>query len=302
MRLPHHDDLETRERPSRRLDRIVVGVDFSEPSLAAAQWVGRYVAPAAEILLVHVTPVALMPNVARAGSDRLLAVDGHTSDRVRSLRGALRGLASLIGGARTSVEVRVGDPATQLAAYANSVDADLVVVAGSTKYHVAPRWETATIEQVVRCIDRPLLIARNVHAAPKTVLAVVADDEDAWPVLTAAQMVATPSAARVASFRMTPKPAIGSALDAAAEVRADIIAVGSHAPAWETVRDDSDVAAQMLVRTARCSVLVVPDFTRVHLPPPDAGVRRARAPSGLTTTIEHGTHLRVAQRTRLRSR
>jgi hypothetical protein len=137
MRLPDQHDRGTLDAPDRRLDRIVVGVDFTESSLAVAQWVGRHLARAAE-LLVHVTPMAMMPNVARAGSNRLAIVDGRSSDRVRSLRGALRGLASLIVGTRTAVDVRVGDPATQLAAYANMVDADLVVVAGSTKYHVAP--------------------------------------------------------------------------------------------------------------------------------------------------------------------
>jgi hypothetical protein len=35
------------------LDRIVVGVDFSAPSVAAANWVARHFAPGAEVVLVH---------------------------------------------------------------------------------------------------------------------------------------------------------------------------------------------------------------------------------------------------------
>ena len=296
MRLPDQHDLGTLDAPDRRLDRIVVGVDFTESSLAVAQWVGRHLAPAAELLLVHVTPMALMPNGARAGSNRLAIVDGRSSDRVRSLRGALRGLASLIVGTRTAVDVRVGDPATQLAAYANMVDADLVVVAGSTTYHVAPHDEAATTHQLLRCVGRPVLVARNVHATPTTVLAVVADDRDASPVLAAAGMVATACAGRVARLRVTTQAATESTgrlehrlratddspatfnpaaaeaervqviLDAARELRAEIVAVGTRTPPGETMNDDGNVAAHMLVRTTSCSVLVVPEFTTV-LPP-----------------------------------
>ena len=296
MRLPDQHDLGTLDAPVRRLGRVVVGVDFTESSLAVAQWVGRHLAPAAELLLVHVTPIALMPNVSRAGSNRLAIVDGRSSDRVRSLRGALRGLASLIVGTRTAVDVRVGDPATQLAAYANMVDADLVVVAGSTTYHVAPHDEAATTHQLLRCVGRPVLVARNVHATPTTVLAVVADDRDASPVLAAAGMVATACAGRVARLRVTTQAATESTgrlehrlratddspatfnpaaaeaervqviLDAARELRAEIVAVGTRTPPGETMNDDGNVAAHMLVRTTSCSVLVVPEFTTV-LPP-----------------------------------
>jgi hypothetical protein len=41
-----------------RLSHVVVGVDFAGPSLAVGQWVGRYLAQAAQLTLVHVTPVA----------------------------------------------------------------------------------------------------------------------------------------------------------------------------------------------------------------------------------------------------
>jgi hypothetical protein len=318
MRLPDQHDRGTLDAPDRRLDRIVVGVDFTESSLAVAQWVGRHLARAAE-LLVHVTPMAMMPNVARAGSNRLAIVDGRSSDRVRSLRGALRGLASLIVGTRTAVDVRVGDPATQLAAYANMVDADLVVVAGSTKYHVAPHDEAATTHQLLRCVGRPVLVTRNVHATPTTVLAVVADDRDASPVLAAAGMVAIACAARVARLRVTTRAATESTgrlehrlratddspakfnaaaaeaervrviLDAARELRAEIVAVGTHTPAGETTRDDGDAAAHMLVRTTSCSVLVVPEFTKVLPAPPHLEVeghsRRYRHDNPQTASI-----------------
>ena len=277
MRLPYqHDqhDAATRDATDRRLGRVVVGVDFTESSLAVAQWVGRHLAPSTELALVHVTPMALMPNVSRVGSNRLAILDGRPSDRVQSLRGALRGLASLISVTRTTVEVRVGDPATQLAVYADGVDADLVVVAASTRYHIAPRYETATTHQLLRRVSRPVLIARNAHAAPTTVLAVVADGSDASPVLAAARMVAMTCAARVTRLDVTAEPAIRSIVDAARELRADIVAVGTHAPAGEIMRDDGHAAADALVRTTGSSVLVVPQSTNALLPPPRLWPRR----------------------------
>ncbi|NUO64652.1 MAG: universal stress protein, partial [Gemmatimonadaceae bacterium] len=37
-----------------RLARVMVAVDFSGPSLAAARWAARELAPGAEIVLAHV--------------------------------------------------------------------------------------------------------------------------------------------------------------------------------------------------------------------------------------------------------
>jgi len=46
-------------------------------------------------------------------------------------------MAAVIGGANNGIEVRVGDPALQLAACAELVDADLVVVGGTAGFHAA---------------------------------------------------------------------------------------------------------------------------------------------------------------------
>jgi hypothetical protein len=41
--------------------KIVVGIDFSDASLAGARWVSSCLAPRAELLLVHVVPVPRPP-------------------------------------------------------------------------------------------------------------------------------------------------------------------------------------------------------------------------------------------------
>lgn len=195
--------------PARRLDRIVIGVDFTEPSLAVVGWVGRHFAPVAELALLHVARMPTAPNVFdRApirphGPNRFGTGLGPAGDTTRALKGALRGLASLIGGTHVRVDVRAGDPATELAVYADLVDADLVVVGASAAYHVAPRHLTATTERILRRTNRPVLISRNLPSeAPATVLAAVADDVDAPRVLQAAWMVAGACKARVAGLRV----------------------------------------------------------------------------------------------------
>lgn len=312
MGLSYREDLETPDAITGQLDRIVVGVDFTEPSLAVAEWVARCLPKTAELTLLHVTPVSAMPNV--SGS-----TDHLSGERLRALRGALRGLASTMGRTRTEVEVRVGDPATQLATYANVVGADLVVVGASATYHVAPRCETATIERLLRRTSRPVLIARDVRTAPTTVLAAVADDADAMPVLSAAwRVVARPCAARVVGLRVVDEAATGSTewlerslrtagipldashaivvegeqvraiLDVAHWLRPDIIAVGTGTRTGEVMPCEArDDATQRLVRTATCSVLVAPHLVgippispRTRSPAPRAGVHRGSGAVG----------------------
>lgn len=286
--IAHEEDAFQHDATARPLDRIVVGVDFSEVSLAAAQWVGRHLARDATLTLVHVVEPPPLPNALRLHSARIPDLESRLQARVESLRGALHGLSGVVGGIRTRVEVRVGDPALQLAAYADMVEADLVVVGGNAVSRAAPRHETATTDRLLRRLARPGLVARNVRAAPTTVLAALAGDV-AVPVVTVAQMVAAPCAARVATLRLADRTSVGSLargehptretrilvetrdavakreqvrmiIDVARKLRADVIVIGSHVSATE---DDDDVA-RMLARTANCSVLVVPHPAEVR--------------------------------------
>ena len=275
MRLSPQHEVDTQDVPPRPLDRIVVGVKFTEVSLAAAQWVGRHLARDATLTLVHVIPPPPLPNVLRLRSVRVPDPDSRLRARIQSMCGALHGLAGVIGGTSTGVEVRVGDPAVQLPAYADMVDADLLVVGGNSLFHVAPRQETATTDRLLRQLARPGLVARNVHAALRTVLVALADDAAA-SVLDVARMVAAPSGARVVALRLadrgpTREPSVSAkSRDAVAndeqvrmivgvtrELRADVIVIGSHTSATDV---DDDVA-RSLASTADCSVLVVPHST-----------------------------------------
>ena len=129
--MAHDEDAFQHDLTARPLDRIVVGVDFSEVSLAAAQWVGRHLARDAALTLVHVIEPPPKPNVSRLRSAPMPDPESRLRARIESLRGALHGLSGVVGGTDTRIEVRVGDPVVQLAAYADLVEADLVVVGGN---------------------------------------------------------------------------------------------------------------------------------------------------------------------------
>jgi len=282
--IAHGEDAFQHDGTARPLDRVVVGVDFSEVSLAAAQWVGRHLVRDAALMLVHVLEPPPLPKVSRLRSARMPDPESRLRVRIESLRGALHGLSGVVGDTGTGVEVRVGDAALQLAAYADLVGADLVVVGGNAVSRAAPRHETATTDRLLRHLSRPGLVARNIQAAPTTVLAVLGGGA-ATSVITAAQMVAAPCAARVTALRLADTTPVGPLerrdrplrqtsilvktpdaavkreqvrmiIDVARKVRADVIVIGSHVSASATA--DNDDAARMLARTANCSVFVVP--------------------------------------------
>ena len=264
MLLSARSDVDPQDAPARPLRRVVVGVDFSEVSLAAAQWVGRHLARDAALTLVHVIPPPPVPNVRRFWP-RVADGEAGLRARVQSMRGALRGLAGVVGGTRAGVEVRVGDPAVQLPAYADLVDADLLVLGGNSVFHATTRRETATTDRLLRRLPRPALVARNAPSGLRTVL-VALDDGVAGSVFGVARMVAAPSGARVVTLRLPGGGSVEEAdaaaidergrkiIDVARELRADVIVVGSDTSASDV---DDDVA-RLLARTAECSVLVVP--------------------------------------------
>lgn len=134
--------------------RIVVGVDFERPSLAAAEWTARHLGAGARLVLVHVA-------AATAEADDL----------------ALRDLAASLG-VDAAVEVRRGDPALRLAEAAAAHDAALVVIGA----HLDRRsdWDHlgTTAERLVRRSSAPVLVAAGALAGPPRVLVVPVAGDD----------------------------------------------------------------------------------------------------------------------------
>ncbi|MFL5582042.1 MAG: universal stress protein [Gemmatimonadaceae bacterium] len=145
-----------------RLTRIIVGTDFGKASLAAARWVRRDVAPAAELLLVHVAPTAI------AAASSALA---------RRLFEAAAELAPL-GTGPVRTEARSGDAAVALAEAAAQWSADLVVVGEHEQGMRAPDAFGGTALRLVACARTPVLAAAGVMAGPPLKLLVPVEGGD----------------------------------------------------------------------------------------------------------------------------
>lgn len=141
-----------------RLDRIVIGMDFSPPAVAAARWVGRHVAPDAELLLVHSICIPEPPAVLRG---RFPARDQLIDTERVGANQRLQEVRQSIGYDSVRLEIRIGEPADQITQSAKAYDADLIVVG---KHGVrAGLWNRlgTTAEGVLRGSNIPVLLATS---------------------------------------------------------------------------------------------------------------------------------------------
>ena len=183
--------------------RIVVGVDFSDASLAAARWVATEFAPDAEVILVHVesTPriPSWLPNEFAPSPDEHVTVPS-------TVYGGLRGLADIIGAGRSRVRLRSGAPADALIQVAIEVEADLVCVGRSRRRRGSARFGATTSQRVLSRNPLPTLIVPPVGpAAPTRVLAALEEQPGMRRVLEAAIRIGDAHEAHVAAVHVIEK-------------------------------------------------------------------------------------------------
>ena len=94
-----------------RLDRILVSVDFAEPSVNAAHWIARHFADGAEIILAHIIepPPATRSNVMRYPSVETIVSKAHLDVERR-----LQELCAAVSPGHCRAEIRVGTPHDEL--------------------------------------------------------------------------------------------------------------------------------------------------------------------------------------------
>ena len=140
-----------------QLERLVIGVDLTEPSTRAAKWVANRFAPEAEVVLLHcLNPLLLQQQSTEAR---------NTADAL------LRDLARDVGAKRSSYRIRIGDPARCLADLAAEVDADLLAVGAHEEHPDRLPALGTTAERLVRCSPVPVLLCTTTPAgAPRSVL------------------------------------------------------------------------------------------------------------------------------------
>src|SRR3954467_11168112 len=103
--------------------RVVVAIDFSAASLAAARWVAMQGAPRAEVVLAHVVSEPPAPSFVQPHLPPFAEI---AAELAPALLGALRGLAGSVGPARTRVQLLSGMPADALATFGREIGADLI--------------------------------------------------------------------------------------------------------------------------------------------------------------------------------
>jgi nucleotide-binding universal stress UspA family protein len=168
-----------------QLSRVLVGIDFSAPSLAAARWVAESFAPRAELVFIHVIPEPRLPPYLDEGRRAARPMVAAT-ERTTALLGGLMALASSIGGPRATADVRIGEPASQLARAAKELGANVIVTgrAGQRAASGIGRQLGTTADRLVRGASVPVLVtARTPGDTPRTVFAAIDDGEISESVL-----------------------------------------------------------------------------------------------------------------------
>ncbi|HST08412.1 MAG TPA: universal stress protein [Gemmatimonadaceae bacterium] len=138
-----------------RLHKIVVGIDFSDASLAAARWAASRVAPDGQLFLVHVLPEPFAPLYLRSYADPAL---NRASSYSPGLYGALKGFGDALRSDRVRVGVRSGNPAETLARVAEEVKADMLCVGRGGRRQGGSRFGATTPQRLLAHARVPVLI------------------------------------------------------------------------------------------------------------------------------------------------
>jgi nucleotide-binding universal stress UspA family protein len=182
--------------PTARLDRVVVSLDFSEPSMRAVEWVAQHFARGAELVLVHAIHLPTPPRFLAGRyppAERLVEPARAGAER------RLRELATSLATGLIWTEVRVGRPDEEIVRVAEEYRADLIVVG-----RPAPRaglWGRlgTTAQRVLRRATVPVLLAAELPPrAPSRLLVGVDDSALTAPVLDWALLLAERFAAEAA--------------------------------------------------------------------------------------------------------
>lgn len=156
------------------IERVVIGMDFSQPALAAARWAARVFQDDVELILVHVLDIPQPPSFLQGSlpPHEELVETGRVGglERLDELRSALPA-------SRVSTELKVGRAADEIASVAEQVSADLVIVGEHGRRPGIWNVIGSTAERLLHSSPVPVLLARNLSEeapeAPQRILAAV---------------------------------------------------------------------------------------------------------------------------------
>ncbi|MFL5631976.1 MAG: universal stress protein, partial [Gemmatimonadaceae bacterium] len=169
--------------------KIVVGIDFSDASLAAARWVANYLAPQAELLLVHVVSLPRPPIYLH---EEIGPTIGQRSTLAPRLYAALSAFGELLGCDRVRVGIRTGVAWSALARVANEVEADLICVGRGDKRQGSSRFGATTPQRLLSVAGVPVLvIPQGASGKPSRVVAALSARPGGERVLPIAERLAS---------------------------------------------------------------------------------------------------------------
>ncbi|HEU4566038.1 MAG TPA: universal stress protein [Gemmatimonadaceae bacterium] len=276
-----------------RLDRIAIGIDFSELAREGAAWALGALAPDAELLLVHALDLA--PG-ASLGAPRA-APSATVLDAARDFAEArLRAIARELGRPDARIELREGRPAPAIASAAEAWGADLIVVGPHGERAAERRGLGTTAERLVRISPIPVLLAGASPSRSVKRLLVPVDEVDLtaavleWAALVARREGADVTLVHVLDPHAAERPARGAdateawlaelaselppparadrvvatgtpgeeILDAAGRSRADLVILGRRGRG-RVLPGVLGSTVSVVLRDAPCPVLVVVD-------------------------------------------
>lgn len=227
---------------SLKLERVVVGIDFSAPSIEAVQWVAHHLAAGAELVLVHVISVPEPPPIMRSRfprRDLLVETLREGADK------RLREISLSLGAERVWLEIREGEPVECLTRLADDFSADMVVAGTHGERAGVMDGLGSTAEHLVRVCARPVvLVTRPRPTSPSHVLVPLEHLQDGTQALGWSGALSRRFNARVTAMHVaTSHPVARVAFTAAAIVSGTAI---DTADSFET-KEPPDVWAERAV-------------------------------------------------------
>ncbi len=164
------------------VERMLIGMDFSEVAIRSAKWASQYFAPDAEIILAHVIELPDRPLFAR----RALPAEGVIEGAAREYAAThLREVATFLTSRTARREIRVGKPHEGMAGLVRETHADLVVIGPHDDRPRPSKFLGTTAERVVRTSQVPVLVAGSPPAGTPRNILVPIDDAAITPAVLA---------------------------------------------------------------------------------------------------------------------
>ena len=199
-----------------KIERVVVGIDFSTSSVDAARWVSWHFAPGAELVLAHVISIPEPPPIVRGKFPRRdLLIDTVREGAEKRLRE----ISLSLGADRVWLELREGEPVECITTLAEDFSADAVVAGAHGERAGLSEGLGSTADRLVRASTRPVLLVTGPRlTTPRHVLVPLDKTDHAAGALGWASALSQRDGARVTAMHVETGGVASGALAALAVV------------------------------------------------------------------------------------